>query len=1035
MVEAALHHQSLFDDKLSDDAVLQALQEATRRRSAGLFGRHQRGPVNTTQPAGDERPRPGPGVFVAGTLLALVSAVLVYGLFDAPLGYSGFIAGEMTWRGGGKVREVAAVLAFIAAFALATFLLTRSQRTIAAYAASNDARRFEIFLLAATVPFAIWLGSQFLSADAPQFRLLYGNALALAAGVAAYRLCAGIRGAVGNGDGFEFASVAFCVPLLGTLSAFLIPMAAVRFPEWVSAGTARKAAIILLVMTILWPLGLFAFRRCLRGYLSTSLVAFQGLCAGYYVVLYPSVSTHAGELFQYPASPLLAGLLAGLTVWALVDLAVRADRHRRAANSLWRLISPTCIAPLLVTLITPVSPWPEVYSDDYHHGELLLPLQQWLDYGTLPYHGLTLPHGLVDAFSALGAALFLEDKAAYYSEAKRIVQGVLALTLFLVAVRPLGLALAFLLSLFTLALGAYANAMGYWYLLFVTLLLIVLRTPPGPWLGTVFVGAGGLLFAAAPGQGAIFIIAMLPIIIYRVWVAGQFRANALRLAPVVLAAALLGFISPSLREVIWAAMRYVFENSAVNSEAYGLPWHLSWGSVSRTSGTLFETIRFSWLLPPVFAVWLVFSGKMRLGTPPGEARQLFIFALVFLALLSKYALDRIDPGGLSRPGITSMLAVLLSALILSRANLAAHVKACAFFGIAIWMGLFSILPQDPFRVLLTAARGSHGGASLTDLGAQGLPMTGKGLSAPTHLERLKKIERVLKIVADRDETLLDLTNRNALYYYLDRRMPVEAAPYNMPHPAMQRRSVHRLVQSPPPLVLLQADSLQHDGRSVAVRTHLLYRWVLNHYVPVKMEGLIFGVRPDRLTRLGVNYSRAVALATNRNEQLRLWDSAFRLLALDQLPVSWGYSTARLGAMAWLVKTLSLEGAELHSLAKQPGNEYLVTGSDPFVAMNLDAENLSGAKTGLLFFDFSCSNPKARPLLEIYWSADGIKFNEDSVVRFHARNGRLIVPLDTMPRWLLAQKIDGLRIDLADGSQCQSIRIDKLSLQQRRGLDY
>ena len=116
--------------------------------------------------------------------------------------------------------------------------------------------------------------------------------------------------------------------------------------------------------------------------------------------------------------------------------------------------------------------------------------------------------------------------------------------------------------------------------------------------------------------------------------------------------------------------------------------------------------------------------------------------------------------------------------------------------------------------------------------------------------RLPVATMLLMLALEPQETYLDLTGRNAHYFYFGRRMPIEVgAPYNLAHPEQQRRAVARLEAAPPPVALLEASNFNFDGHTPALRSHLLYRWAVSTYEPVLLGGHIFGVQPARLSRL------------------------------------------------------------------------------------------------------------------------------------------------------------------------------------------
>ncbi|WP_316893512.1 hypothetical protein, partial [Ralstonia mannitolilytica] len=130
---------------------------------------------------------------------------------------------------------------------------------------------------------------------------------------------------------------------------------------------------------------------------------------------------------------------------------------------------------------------------------------------------------------------------------------------------------------------------------------------------------------------------------------------------------------------------------------------------------------------------------------------------------------------------------------------------------------------------------------LRDSVVAGLPNVGIAYIEESQWNRINRLNKLLELRLAANETYLDLTSRNAHYFYLNRSpaMPV-TAPYNLTPPTQQRRAVDALSVSPPKLALLQADNIVHDGGGLALRNPYLYRFVMDNYVPRMEGGFIVG---------------------------------------------------------------------------------------------------------------------------------------------------------------------------------------------------
>jgi hypothetical protein len=142
------------------------------------------------------------------------------------------------------------------------------------------------------------------------------------------------------------------------------------------------------------------------------------------------------------------------------------------------------------------------------------------------------------------------------------------------------------------------------------------------------------------------------------------------------------------------------------------------------------------------------------------------------------------------------------------------------------------------------------------------------LSKENHINRILLLKTITDNFLDKNETFIDISNRSALYYYLDRKIPIEATPYNLPHLAMQERSVERLSSNPPPMAILSSSNLNNDSGSVSLRAYPLYKWILENYIPVKIGNVIIGIHKSKISRFYARISRNTEIIqltpTNRN---------------------------------------------------------------------------------------------------------------------------------------------------------------------------
>jgi hypothetical protein len=273
-----------------------------------------------------------------------------------------------------------------------------------------------------------------------------------------------------------------------------------------------------------------------------------------------------------------------------------------------------------------------------------------------------------------------------------------------------------------------------------------------------------------------------------------------------------------------------------------------------------------------------------------------------------------------------------------------------------------------------------------------------------HWERLLNLRRLLSERLADGDTYLDLTSRNAHYFYMDRIPPVAvAASYNMVPIAQQRRAVAAMSPQPPKLALLEADNVVVDGGRLALRNPVLFRFVLDHYEPGLERGFIVGYG---------GHSGKGAPET----KLALLDRAFAIRDLGMIPVAWGRSERSLSARMELI-------AKLDALRKD----------GPGVVADLSRLEISGRSAGLLRFELSCAGRKGKPRIAVRWWGDDSGPSEAASLVFTAKQGALIVPLDAYPRWVLLRRPRGLSIAPDEAGACEAIGVGNAALYQRKAL--
>jgi len=220
---------------------------------------------------------------------------------------------------------------------------------------------------------------------------------------------------------------------------------------------------------------------------------------------------------------------------------------------------------------------------------------------------------------------------------------------------------------------------------------------------------------------------------------------------------------------------------------------------------------------------------------------------------------------------------------------------------------------------------------------------------------------------------------------------------------------------PPPLVLAAGRAILHDGASVGLRTYPLYEYVLAHYRPIATGDMIW------LDRSGPARSA---------EDIAVLTEAMSPRDLQRLPGALGRTGIERLEDVDAADSVAL-GDLIEHVQEQPTEDgwLEIRGDDPQVVYHLERADWIGASHGILVFDFDCRGRK-RPLheLQVFWASQAVGMNETDSLRFMARPGRVVVPLDVAPSWYLGKPTQ-VRIDLNSPS-CEAWRVDSPRLHAR-----
>jgi hypothetical protein len=782
-------------------------------------------------------------VFLSAIIAGMASILLVQRFLALPIDYADFLVGNMSWHGQTRLQDIVSLPAFVIGFILAGRISIKIFSDISLAGGQVYENELTQVLSWWLIPMAGLFGG--LLSQQPT-AMLFTLPLALAgliATVTAAHLNLRHRQLMATeiGTGVLAAMMLAILPagisaLLDRLQAFPL-MPGIRGGMQLIFFTYLAACMLFFYLVAKKP-------ELYKKHLAQVVVIPQAAIILFYLLIIPDM--HVGETGQYAIPfrewlPLLSIALMGI---AGRDLFQRWKQYKDAENNdLGKLCSPWAIFAVVILLKTGTTSPPVISSDDFQYGESLLGWWSYREFGMVPYIDYFPPNGLfVDDLAGFFSWVFFDGTAGTIDESLRLIMTLTLLAAFIglhKATRSIGL------SLVSVLFFAYSNM--YWnslnFLLLVPLFTLFLKYPADPdsrkWL-LAWPAIGILLVLLAPSQGYIFLLASLPALIYhlRHAVAGKLSKKTIYITAGI---GLLSLATPIPR-MLYSAIRHLVEKIAIYPLSFGTDWTKGYLTVAGNDIPLLNYIlldffRMSW-------IWVLLAGCIIFMLLIHKRRHWQYLALValpatlFILLMTGYAMGRMDILNSSGPGILSsfsltILLPLLLAPLLARYQKILMASLIAFFCAGIgnhhlgWSGLGNALEKNEAFNLAAA-------------GKIGINNVGLAEIDPQHADRLLRVNANLKKYLRYREPYLDLTGNNAHYMYFDRPPAMSlTAPVNLVSIAQQEREVSRLRQDPPQIALLMADNKRVGEGKLALRNHILYRFVLSRYRAELHDGYVF----------------------------------------------------------------------------------------------------------------------------------------------------------------------------------------------------
>jgi hypothetical protein len=1051
-------------------------------------------------------------VGICSFLAGVVAIIAAQNYLALPGRYEDFTVGETSWSSSSKFRDLASFPAFVAGFIMVGWVMFRyfshlSRSGGREYEAEVN-RELSWWLL----PVAAGL-SGMMSPNPTDLLFMFP------VGIVGISTLLSFAGA--NLGHRRIPTSELTLGLIAALFFSLLPAALFGLAGNLTTGISMpgfsgglKVMLGLHVATVTALSLIIRYRPGMyRSRLGEMILISQSGLALLYSLLIPNVFFSNDFKRAIPMREWLPALSVALAIITWVDLRKRWVRHKAAPQGGYpSLFSPWAVFTLILLFKSGQSIPPMIPTDDQRFGEGLLGWWSLREFGMIPHIDYLPRHGIFgDYFTGFVSWLFLDGTAGTLMEANRLAMAIVSLAAFF---SLLGITRHLLLS-FVAVLFFSTNHYQQSTLNFLILtpfISAMLAHPPDKdanrWLKLWPLLVIAMIWIA-PALGIAMAAASLPALSHHAAKARPEKVEKYKwviLGFLVLATAL----SP-LPAMMTGAIRQAWEEWRVFQVAFGTEWTTGYSELSEKGGGLLERIlldffRMSWVWVLLFSVLvlILFIGRREHRS---YLLNLVLPVILLILFLSPYAMGRIEhpvhsaAGTLSGFSLSILLPLLVSPWLNGRRAL---YPALVIVFLSSGIGNHSVGVNG-----LAGALERKTSETRADAASLGLFNIGRASMQKDHSERLNRVNKVIRRFLAYREPYLDLTGNQAHYMYFDRPPAMSTpSPVHLVTTDRQSRELARLTKNPPKLILLEADNPFGAEGKIALRSHLLYRFVLSRYYAELHDGYVFGLPKslhrsqgnlvftlsgltDSLWNHGVHKSgrglmardslttsflrpgdkivlpdgsrheiksvsaseRTLWLANPVKNKALLDEKSIIPVVLDsirrteiskvlmtrvfthedlgQVPVTWGRSYTSLRKRMSPVASLDLSNARLHNMAPSNG-WHMVTGDNPWLEASLAGLQISGRKAGLLYLEFECKEGREHDcLFSVIWWRKGEKEPEKGKsLSFKAQSGRLIVPLDSHPDWLMAENLGGIRIELPDSMHCKNLRLSNASLHQR-----
>ncbi len=657
-----------------------------------------------------------------------------------------------------------------------------------------------------------------------------------------------------------------------------------------------------------------------------------------------------GFVFLYPLNgkfyPIIFMTVIFLILLSLFD--VRKIKTKEKCNRFSILIITAVLFAILFSSYN-VAYGP---TDDHHFGEKFATFLMHNNFNLEYYKDIMLVHGYIDIIpSWIGCYIFQENNIYGYCLGEIFFENtLLILTLFS------GLIVFDKNRLFMAPLLFFkgTNLTVFFITTYLLLLKEKLIEKRYIWL-CIFSIISFIFCLTWTTIGSFWLIASIPILIYQIMqiYKQEDKKKVIKiifaLFPIII---LMCLMHTTILEYLKEAPEYI----KGNLYSFGNTFEAFVFIVPRLIVQTYKLFALFFL--PVLLIELIKQIKNK-----GDAYSILflLFSIIFPIISLSYTLGRTDNGIFSRIEFLSQayLYVILPYFIYKYSTKKYNILlALIIIGVIFYS--FLHLPSK-FKSYNTI----YSNYSLNNVGPIALSYN--------YTKRIENIKNFIENNSDKSSVFLDLTNRGMHYLYLNKKIPIKFISfYNAITTKQSDDITAKLKQTPPDIILIDSDSIFHDNIHLSLRLNSLYKYLLQpiKYNVVKDNENTFLIKDDKIKEYTQN-------------DLKILDNIFGFWNLNFLPEVWGNS----------VKTLPIKEVIVDNYS------YIY---EDKLEINFPAE-ISGETFDFIYFE---PENKTKEIRNYYIEIN----NSNSQIYCRTkRNGKLLVPFDNYPSWIINNSLKRINI--------------------------